>query len=72
MKWRNLAITTLLQKEIHEKIVIENNANAAALGEARFGKGKDFGNFIVLTLDTGIGSGLILNRKLFKGADNFG
>ncbi len=72
LKWKNLAIVSLLKREIHEKIVIENDANAAALGEAKFGKGKEFDNFIILTLGTGIGSGVILKRKLFKGGDNLG
>lgn len=49
--------------------VAVNDANAAAYGEIRYGAGKSFGSFILLTLGTGVGSGLILDGKLWTGAD---
>lgn len=48
---------------------IDNDANIAALGEKLFGKGKNLENFMVVTLGTGVGTGLILNNSLFRGDD---
>jgi len=56
--------------EIKEKfrvpVLIENDANAAALGEKWVGAGKDFSNFVLFTLGTGIGGGIIYNNKLLN------
>lgn len=48
-------------------IFIDNDANCAALGELYFGAGKNYNNFIMVTLGTGVGGGIILNKKLFRG-----
>ncbi|MCC5913491.1 MAG: ROK family protein [Balneolaceae bacterium] len=47
--------------------VIENDANLAALGSARFGVGKDEDSFILVTLGTGVGGGIIFNNKIYRG-----
>lgn len=57
----------LSEKKLDYKIKINNDANAAALGQLYFGKGKEFSNFAVITLGTGVGGGLILNKRLFSG-----
>ena len=44
-----------------------NDANAAALGEAKFGAGKDYSDSVFITIGTGIGSGIIIGGKLFEG-----
>jgi len=46
---------------------IENDANLAALGSSRFGVGRRFESFIMLTLGTGVGGGIIFNKHLFRG-----
>ncbi|MDX2129447.1 MAG: ROK family protein [Chloroherpetonaceae bacterium] len=51
------------------KILSENDANAAALGEAFFGAGKNLHHFVMITLGTGVGGGIIWNRKVFRGAN---
>jgi len=56
--------------EIHH-IRLTNDANAAALGEMIFGAGKNMKNFVMITLGTGLGSGLIVNGDLVYGADGF-
>lgn len=49
-------------------VFLANDANAAALGELLFGAGKGMDNFVVLTLGTGLGSGIIVNGRLLTGA----
>lgn len=51
---------------------LENDANAAALGEARLGAGKEYRNFVLLTLGTGVGGGVIYKGKLMKVAAEIG
>jgi glucokinase len=50
-------------------VVAVNDANAAAFGEHRFGAGRSFGSLLLLTLGTGVGSGLVLNGQLWRGTD---
>ncbi len=53
-------------------VYVENDANAAALGEARAGAGRDFRNFVLMTLGTGIGGGIIYGGELLKVAAEVG
>jgi glucokinase len=61
----------LLRAFIDKPVVITNDANAAALGELRFGSAKGMRDFIVITLGTGLGSGIVCNGELVYGADGF-
>ena len=56
-----------LEKLTGLPVKIANDANVAALGETKFGCGKDYNNTVMLTLGTGVGSGIIINGKLFEG-----
>ena len=69
--WKEVALQNHMQERYHLPIYINNDANCFALGEYYFGKGKGFNSVIGLTIGTGLGSGLILNKKLFTGK-NFG
>lgn len=51
------------------KVAITNDANAAAIGEMKFGAAKGMKNFVVVTLGTGVGSGIVCNGKLVVGSD---
>ena len=67
LKWKKLHIVDMFSKEFDCPIKITNDANAAALGEAKFGAGKKYKNIVMITLGTGIGGGVIIDGKLFEG-----
>ncbi len=57
---------SVLKEKFGVPVFLENDANTAALGEQWVGVGKNFSNFILLTLGTGIGGGIIYNKKLLR------
>lgn len=59
------------KKFFDERVVLTNDANAAAIGEMMFGGARGMKNFIVITLGTGLGSGLVVNGDLVYGHDGF-
>lgn len=65
--WKNAGIFSIFQKHFHLPLRITNDANAATLGEARFGAGSHYQNLIMLTLGTGVGGGIYLNGSLYEG-----
>ena len=67
--WNKVPLKDLLEKEFRVPVVIENDANAAALGEQWRGAGRDIKSMILLTLGTGVGGGIILDNKIWHGAD---
>ena len=64
----DVPITDYMENALGKKVYVENDANAAAWGEFVAGSGKDSDNMILLTLGTGVGSGIILNGHLYRGA----
>lgn len=71
LNWTNVNLKTTLQKKYNLPVIIENEANAGAYGEKRFGAGKEFDNIIYVSAGIGIGVGLILNGSLYKGSNGF-
>lgn len=67
--WIDIPLLQILKSEINLPMVLENDANAAALGENLYGAGKGIDNFVYITISTGIGGGVVLNGRLFKGQD---
>jgi len=67
--WENIPIRKLLSRRIGMPLYLENDANAAALGEKWMGAGKDVQNFCFITLGTGVGGGLVLDGRIWHGAD---
>lgn len=61
-------LKAIIKKKFRVPVIVENDANAAAYAESRIGAGTKCENLVLLTLGTGIGSGIIINRKLFVGA----
>jgi glucokinase len=66
--WDNVALTRLLEEWTGLPAAIDNDANAMAYGEWLFGAGRDGVNVVCVTLGTGVGGGLILDRKLYRGS----
>lgn len=70
--WDDVPIVKILSEKIQIPVALENDANAGALAEWRYGAGKGYNNMIFLTFGTGLGAGLILNGKLYSGTNDFG
>lgn len=70
--WKNIPLKELLERELRKPVSILNDANAAALGEAKFGAGAHFRDSIFITLGTGIGGGIVLNGSLYEGYKSAG
>ena len=68
--WIGTNLVKILEEKYNLPAVLENDVNCVALGEKWIGAGKDLSNFICLTIGTGIGGGIILNNRLFRG-ENF-
>jgi glucokinase len=68
--WENLPIVEIFQEELRVPTCLENDANAAALAEWRFGAGQGVENLVYLTYSTGIGAGIILNGRLYRGTSD--
>lgn len=68
--WDGVPITAMLTERYSVPAFLQNDANACALAEWRFGAGRGFKNLIFLTFGTGMGAGLILEGKLYSGAND--
>lgn len=68
--WVNIPIAKIIEDEFKIPTRIDNDVHCAALGELKFGAGKGCENFICMTVGTGIGSGIVINGKLVRGASN--
>jgi len=67
LRWENLPVVSIIEKETSLAARVANDANAAILGEVRFGVAQRFHNVVLLTLGTGVGGGLYLNDQLYEG-----
>lgn len=66
--WNGINLDYELTQLIGLPVVIENDANAAAWGEAKFGAGRSQNHMMMLTVGTGIGGGIVVNGSLYRGA----
>lgn len=64
-------LADMFNKALGIPVALTNDANAAALGEMTYGVAKGMKNFIMLTLGTGVGSGIVVNGQLVYGSDGF-
>ena len=68
--WVNIPLAKIIEDEFSIPTRLDNDVRCAALGELNFGAGKGCENLICITVGTGIGSGIVLNGKLVRGAAN--
>ncbi|MEI6949400.1 ROK family protein [Paraflavisolibacter sp. H34] len=66
--WDAVPLVALAEARFGQKALLQNDANACALAEWKFGAGKGFQHLVFLTFGTGLGAGLILNGRLYAGA----
>lgn len=71
-----IPIKDMIEKELialgySQKVIITNDANAAAIGEMKYGGAKGLKDFMIITLGTGVGSGIVVDGKLLYGNDGF-
>jgi glucokinase len=68
--WVDVPIKEILERQFGVRCNVENDANAGAVAEHRYGAGRGVDNMIFLTMGTGLGAGIILDERLYRGTDN--
>ncbi|GAX90793.1 ROK family glucokinase [Effusibacillus lacus] len=69
LPWKNVFIVKEMESRLGVPVKFENDANAAALGEAWVGGGKGHRHMIMVTLGTGVGGGIVIGGKIYRGAN---
>ncbi|RSD27047.1 ROK family protein [Mesobacillus subterraneus] len=69
--WTNIQLKEDLERIFDVPTIIENEANAGAIGELQFGAGQDYENILYVSAGIGIGVGIILNKELYQGRNGF-
>jgi predicted NBD/HSP70 family sugar kinase len=67
--WGRLAVAAALRERLDGELTVENDANLAALGEYTYGAGQATRQFVYLTIGTGVGIGIVLDGKLYRGSN---
>lgn len=65
--WESIPLAKIIREEFNNNVFIENDANAAAIGELIYGEGIGIKYFIMITLGTGFGGGIIIDGKIYRG-----
>lgn len=71
LAWRDEPLAATVGERTGLPVIVENDANAAAWGEFRFGAARDASSTLVITVGTGIGGGIVLDRHLMRGSHGF-
>jgi glucokinase len=69
LNWKDFPLKARLSERYDLPIIVDNDVNLAALGELWFGAGQNAQNMIMVAIGTGIGAGIIINRTLYRGAN---
>ena len=72
LAWRDEPLREAVEQRVGLPCVVENDANAAAWGEHRFGAGRGADDLVMITVGTGIGGGLVLGGRLYRGRHGIG
>jgi glucokinase len=67
--WENVPLADIFSDEFNTPAWLDNDATVATLGELAFGAGMNVRNFVYFTVSTGIGGGIVINRKLYRGSN---
>ena len=70
--WGRRGLVEMLREALGPSLTLDNDANLAALGELTFGCGSKAGTFVFLTVGTGLGMGIVIDRNLYRGAHGAG
>ena len=70
--WRDVPVTAMAERVYARPAVLENDATAAAAGEHRYGAGVGTSNMVYLTISTGVGGGVVVDGRLYRGATGNG
>ncbi|GBD88155.1 glucokinase [bacterium BMS3Abin03] len=65
--WNKINLGRAVSMEFEKDVYLENDANAAAIGEMIFGNGIKLNSFIMVTLGTGVGGGIVIKRRIYRG-----
>lgn len=67
--WKEVHLKTILEKEFNIPVKLNNDCNCFVLGEHYFGEGKKFTDLVGITLGTGLGCGIVINKNLYNGSN---
>lgn len=67
--WDSLNLKQSLGEQFHTEVIVKNDANVIALGEAKYGYGVEYPSFVLLHIDLGVGAGIVLGGDLYEGAN---
>jgi glucokinase len=70
--FEGVPIASELEKRLGCRVAVENDATTASLGELLFGHGREHGSFLMVTLGTGVGGGVVIERRVRRGKNGFG
>jgi glucokinase-like ROK family protein len=71
LMWRDIPVKEIWEQKFGVPVYLENDANASALGEYYFGAGRNVEDFIYMSMDIGVGGGIISAGKLFRGSSGY-
>lgn len=69
--WKDVPLQQRIEAEFGVPVVIENEANAGAVGEQQFGAGQDASSLVYVSIGSGIGTGILIKKELFRGSTGF-
>lgn len=67
--WKEVHLKEKVEREFHVPVHVNNDANCFAVGECHYGKGRGYRHLVGITLGTGLGAGIIIDRRLYNGSN---